>query len=128
VRDHCTRNSANALDEDVRSEFAPRRVTAHGEDECHRRIPPGKIITFRAVEVQVRTQQQVEVIAARRTYDAPGLIGLPPLIGCWDRPDNIVWIMPAGDTGCGLWRWFTWGGDRHWHDADVEWVYRYVFT
>ena len=33
--------------------------------------PPGKIITFRAVEVQLRAQQQVEVIAARRTYEAP---------------------------------------------------------
>jgi hypothetical protein len=33
--------------------------------------PPGKIITFRAVEVQVRTQQQVEVIAARRTLMRP---------------------------------------------------------
>jgi len=90
--------------------------------------PPGKIITFRAVEVQLCAQQQVEVIAARRTYEAPGLIGLPPLIGCWERPDNIVWILPAGDTGCGLWRWFTSGGDRHWHDEDVEWIYRDVFT
>jgi hypothetical protein len=90
--------------------------------------PPGKIITFRAVEVQLRTQQKVEVIAARQTYDAPGLIGLPPLIGCWDRPDNIVWILPAGDTGCGLWRWFTGGGDRHWHDEDIEWIFSDVFT
>jgi hypothetical protein len=90
--------------------------------------PPGTIISFEGVEVQLRTQGHVEVIAARRRYEAPGLIGLPPLIGCWERPDNIIWIMPAGDTGCGLWRWFTVGGDQNWVDDDVEWVYREVFT
>lgn len=91
-------------------------------------VPPGKIIRFNGVEVQLRAQQHVEVIAARRTYEAPGLIGLPPLIGCWERPDNIIWIMPAGDTGCGFWRWFTEGGDRRGSEDDVEWIYRDVFT
>ncbi len=90
--------------------------------------PPGLTIRFRAVEVQLRSPQGVEVIAARRKYEAPGLLGLPPLIGCWERPDNIIWIMPPGDTGCGLWRWFTWGGDQGWSDDTVEWVYRDVFT
>ena len=66
------------------------------------------------MEVQLRTRAGVEVLAAQRYYEAPGLIGLPPLIGCWERPDNIVWILPAGDTGCGLWRWFTAGGDPLW--------------
>ncbi len=89
--------------------------------------PPGKIIHFSAVEVQIRAQQHVEVIAANRKYEAPGLIGLPPLVGCWGRPDNIFWIMPPGDTGCGLWRWFTWGGDQSWHNDEVEWVYTEVF-
>jgi len=90
--------------------------------------PSGKIIHFSAVEIQLRTQQHVEVIATRRQYEAPGLIGLPPLIGCWDRPDNIIWIMPPGDTGCGLWRWFTWGGDLLWNDDEIEWVYKEVFS
>ena len=51
------------------------------------------------------------VLASAYRYEAPGLLGLPPLIGCWNRPDNVIWIMPPGDTGCGLWRWFTSGGD-----------------
>lgn len=89
--------------------------------------PPAKTIELKAVEVQRRTRAGIEVIAARRYYEAPGLIGLPPLVGCWERPDNIVWIMPAGDTGCGFWRWFTWGGDTHW-DGGVAWVYTGVFT
>jgi hypothetical protein len=38
--------------------------------------PSGKIIRFSAVEIQLRTQQQVEVIAVKRQYEAPGLIGL----------------------------------------------------
>jgi hypothetical protein len=73
--------------------------------------PPGRLVTLQAVQVQQRTRAGIKVLAAQRHYEAPGLIGLPPLIGCWERPDNIVWILPAGDTGCGLWRWFTWGGD-----------------
>jgi hypothetical protein len=77
--------------------------------------PPAKAIELKAVEVQRRTRAGIEVIATRRYYQAPGLIGLPPLVGCWERPDNIVWVMPAGDTGCGFWRWFTWGGDSRWN-------------
>jgi hypothetical protein len=89
--------------------------------------PPGKLIELQAVEVQLRTHAGVEVLAAQRYYEAPGLIGLPPLIGCWERPDNIVWILPAGDTGCGLWRWFNWGGDPRW-GGKVDWIYADVFT
>jgi len=89
--------------------------------------PPGKLIRLQAVEVQLRTRAGVEVLAAQRYYEAPGLIGLPPLIGCWERPDNIVWILPAGDTGCGLWRWFTAGGDPLW-GGKVGWVFDGVFT
>jgi len=89
--------------------------------------PVAKAIEFRAVEVQRRTQAGIEVIATRQYYEAPGLIGLPPLVGCWERPDNVVWIMPAGDTGCGFWRRITWGGDSRW-DGGVAWVYKDVFT
>jgi hypothetical protein len=88
--------------------------------------PPGRTITFVSVEDQRRTGGQVELLAWRRKYEAPGLLGLPPLIGCWDRPDSIVWIMPAGDAGCGLWRWVTSGGDQNW-SGDTSWVYADVF-
>lgn len=84
--------------------------------------PPGRMIKFRGIEVQRRTEGQVEVMASERYYVAPGLVGLPPLVGCWERPDNIIWIMPPGDTGCGLWRWFTEGGAHQSTDA-VDWVF-----
>lgn len=89
--------------------------------------PPGKTIEFFAHEVQRRANGAIEIVASRRLYSAPGLIGLPPLIGCWARPDNIIWIMPPGDTGCGLWRWFTWGGDQQWSQRDASWVFENVF-
>ena len=89
--------------------------------------PAGKVIDLKAVEVQRRTRAGIEVIATRQYYRAPGLIGLPPLVGCWERPDNVVWVMPPGDTGCGFWRWFTWGGDSRWNGG-VAWVYKDVFT
>jgi hypothetical protein len=89
--------------------------------------PPGKTIEFRALEVQRRTSSGIEVIAEQRSYKAPGFIGLPPLIGCWARPDNIIWVMPPGDTGCGLWRWFTWGGDPV-RDRKPDWVFGKVLT
>jgi len=77
------------------------------------KAPPGPLISYTGMEVQKRTPQGIAVLASTYRYEAPGLLGLPPLLGCWDRPDNVVWIMPPGDTGCGLWRWFTWGGDNN---------------
>lgn len=84
--------------------------------------PPGSVIKFTGVEVQDRNASDVTVLASTYEYLAPGFLGLPPLVGCWDRPDNVIWIMPPGDTGCGLWRWFTWGGDRN-ASADSKWLY-----
>jgi hypothetical protein len=89
--------------------------------------PPGAIIEFTGVEVQRRTQGRIEVLASRRKVTAPGLTGLPPLLGCWDRPDNVIWIMPAGDTKCGFWRWFTSGGDVRWQ-GDSDWVFAEAFA
>lgn len=89
--------------------------------------PPGRTIQLFAIEVQRRTRDRIEVLAGRRRYSAPGVLGLPPLVGCWVRIDNMLGIYPPGDTGCGLWRWFTWGGDRDWR-GDVAWVYADVFT
>jgi hypothetical protein len=89
--------------------------------------PPGPVIEFFATEVQSRSNGKIEVLATRRLYSAQGLTGLPPLIGCWARPDNVIWIMPPGDTGCGFWRWFTGGGDRNWTDRDSSWVFAKVF-
>jgi len=84
--------------------------------------PPGSVIEFAGTEVQDRSASGVTVLASTYRYTAPGFLGLPPLVGCWDRPDNVIWIMPPGDTGCGLWRWFTWGGDRD-ASADPKWLY-----
>jgi hypothetical protein len=89
--------------------------------------PPGKVIRLRVVEVQRRTPDGVEVLAVQRSYEAPGLLLLPPLVGCWVGIDNFLGIYPPGANGCGFWRWFTWGGDRKW-DGAVEWVYTNVFT
>jgi hypothetical protein len=88
--------------------------------------PPGSTIEFAGVEVQERSASGVIVLASTYSYEAPGILGLPPLIGCWNRPDNVIWILPAGDTGCGFWRWFTWGGDRN-SSADPKWIYDDVF-
>lgn len=88
--------------------------------------PPGKVIRFFGVEVQSRDTSGTRVIASSYEYRAPGLLGLPPLIGCWHRPDNILWIMPPGDTGCGLWRLFTWGGDEK-ANSDAQWVFDRAF-
>jgi hypothetical protein len=88
--------------------------------------PPGRVIEFFAHEVQKRSNGKIEVLATRSRYSAPGLTGLPPLIGCWERPDNIIWIMPPGDTGCGFWRWFTSGGDQFWSRQDLSWIFEDV--
>lgn len=89
--------------------------------------PPGAVIQFVAVEVQRRSSTGTEVLAEARYYEAPGYLGLPPLIGCWERPDNIIWVLPAGNSGCGFWRGFLSGGDRR-HASDASWVYSTVFT
>jgi hypothetical protein len=91
--------------------------------------PPGKTIAFTGIEVQRRTKGRVEVLAAARYYAAPGLLGFPPLIGCWLRPENIIWTLPPGDTGCGFWRWFTGGGNdelRSTGGRGASWIYTHV--
>jgi hypothetical protein len=97
--------------------FAPAYLT---------KSPPGAVIEFAGIEVQNRTGSGVTVLASTYKYAAPGLLGLPPLLGCWERPDNVIWIMPPGDTGCGLWRRFTWGGDEQVSSAP-ERLYEEVF-
>lgn len=87
--------------------------------------PPSAVIQFVAIEVQRRSSARSEVLAEARYYAAPGYLGFPPLIGCWERPDNIIWVLPAGDTGCGFWRGFVEGGDRQ-HATDASWVYSSV--
>jgi len=90
------------------------------------KTPPGPVIRFFGMEVQNRTADGTTVLASAYRYEAPGLLGLPPLIGCWDRPDNVLFILPPGDTGCGLWRWFT-GGGNHRAAHDSKWVFERAF-
>jgi hypothetical protein len=87
--------------------------------------PPGSVIQFAGVEVQVRSPSGTKVLASTYSYHAPGFLGLPPLIGCWNRPDNVIWVMPPGDTGCGFWRWFTRGGDAT--ALDPKWLFDNAF-
>ncbi len=90
---------------------------------------PGSVIEFRALEVQERTPTGVAVLASTYKYVAPGFVGLPPLVGCWERFDNVIGIMPPGDTGCGFWRWFTWGGDNAFFGfVERNWSYEDVFA
>ena len=91
------------------------------------KAPPGPVIRFAGIEVQDRKPDGINVLASVYRYEAPGLLGLPPLIGCWDRPDNVIWIMPPGNTGCGFWRWFTWGGDES-SISDSAWLFDGVFA
>jgi hypothetical protein len=88
--------------------------------------PPGPVISFFGIEVQDRTSTDTRVLASAYRYEAPGLVGLPPLIGCWNRPDNVIWIMPPGDTGCGFWRWFIWGGNNR-ASLDQKWLFEQPF-
>ena len=74
--------------------------------------PPGPVIKFYGFEIQLRANGGVEVLASARGYEAPGLLGLPPLIGCWSERAGMLPTMPPGDTGCGLWRWITRGGNE----------------
>ena len=91
------------------------------------RKPPAPVIEFVGFEVQDRSSAGIKLIASAYTYQAPGLLGLPPLIGCWYRPENIIWIMPPGDTGCGLWRWFT-GAGKPFTTDQPSWLFEEVFA
>jgi hypothetical protein len=90
------------------------------------KAPSGPLIQFEGIEVQDRRPSGTTVLASSYSYEAPGFLGLPPLIGCWDRPDNVIWIMPPGDTGCGFWRWFTWGGSQA-STNNPKWLFDQVF-
>ena len=90
--------------------------------------PPGRTIEFKAIEVQRRMQGRVELLAAQRYYAAPGLMGLPLLVGCWTRGADGLASIPFGDSGCGLWRLFTAGGDRRTSVDHITWVYTDVLA
>jgi hypothetical protein len=90
------------------------------------KAPLGPVIRFSGIEVQDRAPASTTLLASAYRYEAPGLLGLPPLVGCWNRPDNVIWIMPPGDTGCGFWRWFTWGGDDR-ASYDPKWLFEQAF-
>jgi hypothetical protein len=90
------------------------------------KAPPNPVIHYSGIEVQDRASAGTTVLASAYRYEAPGLLGLPPLIGCWNRPDNVIWVMPPGDTGCGFWRWFTWGGDDR-ASYDPQWLFEQAF-
>ena len=111
------RESTIALASQRARTFAPVYLT---------KSPPGAVIEFVGIEVQNRTGSGVTVLASAYKYEAPGFLGLPPLLGCWERPDNVIWIMPPGDTGCGLWRRFTWGGDER-VSSDPKRLYEDLF-
>jgi hypothetical protein len=84
-------------------------------------VPPGRVIQFQGFEVQERKAGEVTVLGHQRYVTTPSF--LLPMLGCWSRPNNIFWIMPPGDTGCGLWRWMTGGGNRQ---AKTDWIFSKV--
>lgn len=88
---------------------------------------PGRIDYYNATQVQNRSKGKIDVLAQLEAYEAPGYLGFPPMLGCWRRPDNIVFILPLGDTGCGLWRRIVKGGDQGGKYFNVKWVYSQVF-
>lgn len=88
--------------------------------------PPGPVIHFAGVEVQHRRGSGITVLAAAYYYEAPGILGSPPLIGCWDRPSGGHSILPPGDTGCGFWRWIVRGGSAV-AVTKTSWAYADVF-
>jgi hypothetical protein len=88
---------------------------------------PGPVSYFNATEVQNRSEKGVELLGRIEAYEAPGYLGFPPIIGCWERPDNIVAVLPPGEPGCGLWRLTTGGGNLRGGFFDGEWVYLQVF-
>lgn len=73
--------------------------------------PPGRVVRFRGTEVQERRGGSIRILASSYSYLAPGF-SIPLLVGCWERPVNIVWILPPGETGCGLWRLHISGGEK----------------
>lgn len=99
-------------------EFTPRFLMAK---------PPGPISYFNALEVQRRSKSRIEVLAQLRAYQAPGYLGVPPLVGCWERPDNVLFILPLGDAGCGLWRRLTESSNQGGQFFEGDWVYAKVF-
>lgn len=99
-------------------EFKPRLLTAE---------LPGPVSYFNATEVQNRSDKGVELLGRIEAYEAPGYLGFPPMVGCWERPDNIVFVLPPGEPGCGLWRQTTGGGNLRGGFFDGEWVYSQVF-
>jgi hypothetical protein len=107
---------ARSRERDVK--FIPQYIVAR---------PPGAVIEFQALEVQRRSSAGTEVLAESLYYVARGYAGLPPLVGCWERPDNIFWTMPTGDTGCGFWHRMLWGGDSK-SASKADWVYASVFA
>ena len=98
--------------------FKPRLLTAE---------LPGPVSYYSATEVQNRSEKGVEVLGRIEAYEAPGFLGFPPVVGCWERPDNIVAVLPPGEPGCGLWRLTTGGGNLQGGFFDGEWVYSQVF-
>jgi len=99
-------------------EFSPQLLTTKF---------PGRIDYYNATQVQNRSNGKIDVLAQLEAYEAPGYLGFPLLLGCWSRPDNIVFILPLGETGCGLWRKVIEGGDRSGKYFDVQWIYTQVF-
>jgi hypothetical protein len=88
---------------------------------------PGPVSYYSATEVQDRSEKGVELLGRIEAYEAPGYLGFPPMVGCWERPDNIVAVLPPGEPGCGLWRLTTGGGNLRGGFFDGEWVYSQVF-
>lgn len=90
-------------------------------------VPPGPVSYFNVTEVQQRSADGIKVLGRVEAYEAAGFLGFPFLVGCWARPDNIAWIMPPGEPGCGLWRTITSGGNTSGGFHEGEWVYEKVF-
>ncbi|UZE49308.1 hypothetical protein [Rhodopseudomonas sp. P2A-2r] len=87
---------------------------------------PGPVSYYNATEVQVRSETGVEVLGRVAGYEAPGYLGFPLMVGCFERPDNIIFIIPPGEPGCGLWRRTVQGktsGDL----LDYGWIYSQIF-
>jgi hypothetical protein len=99
-------------------EYKPRFSTAE---------LPSPVSYFSATEVQNRSEKGIELLGRIEAYEAPGYLGFPPMIGCWERPDNIIAVLPPGEPRCGLWRRTTGGGNLRGGFFDGEWVYSQVF-
>jgi len=89
--------------------------------------PPGAVSRFFGYEVQRRAAGKIELLASYRTVEGPGFLGIPPMIGFWERPDNVVFVLPPGDTGCGLWRLLATGGGHSGLHERADWMYSRPF-